>query len=102
MPAEFEKAVQDPASVFAQPEDVLRDASLTREQKIEILRRWEYNASEEAVALEEGMPGDENGILRRVLIALGAVAGPINLDLTAPIKQHGLSRKAVGLADNKK
>lgn len=101
MPAEFDRAVQDPASVFAQPEDVLQDEALTREQKVEILRRWEYNASEEAVALEEGMPGDETGLLRRILIALGAVAGPIDLDLTAPIKQHGLSRRSVGLPNGK-
>lgn len=26
--------------------------------------------------LEEGMPGDETGILKRILIALGEVAGP--------------------------
>ncbi len=76
MSVEFEKAVQDPASVFDKPEDVLRDVSLTREQKIEILSRCEYNASQEAVPLEEGMPGDETGILKRILIALGEVAGP--------------------------
>jgi len=102
MSVNFEKAAQDPASAFSTPEDVLREASLTREQKIEILRRWEYNASEEAVALEEGMPGDETGILRRILIALGEVAGPIDVDLTAPSKQHGLSRSAVGLPNSKK
>lgn len=44
MAAGFENALQDPASVFAQPEDVLRDVSFTREQKMEILRRGEYNA----------------------------------------------------------
>lgn len=99
MSVDFEKSIQDPASAFEGPEDVLREASLTREQKIEILRRWEYNAAEEAVALEEGMPGDETGILRRILVALGEVAGPINVELTAPVKQHGLSRRAVGLPD---
>ncbi|MCY1226373.1 hypothetical protein D9M68_428990 [compost metagenome] len=41
MSVEFEKAVQDPASVFDKPEDVLQDVSLTREQKIEILSRCE-------------------------------------------------------------
>ncbi len=102
MSVEFEKAIDDPASAFEKPEDVLEETSLTREQKIEVLRRWEYNASEEAVALEEGMPGDESGILRRILIALGAAAGPINLELTAPMKQHGISRRAVGLPNNRK
>ncbi|GEO87495.1 hypothetical protein GCM10007920_38540 [Ciceribacter naphthalenivorans] len=101
MPVEFDKTIQGPASVFTQPEDVLRDESLSREQKVEILRRWEYNVSEEAVALEEGMPGDETDLLRRILIALGAVAGSIDMDLTAPIKQHGLSRRSVGLQNEK-
>lgn len=101
MPVDFDMAVQDPASAFTQPEDVLQDEALTREQKVEILRRWEYNVCEEAVALEEGMPGDETDLLRRILIALGAVAGPIDMDLTAPIKQHGLSRRSVGLQNGK-
>ncbi len=97
MPVEFDSAVLNPSAVFAAPEDVLAEKSLTREQKIEILRRWEYDASGEAVALEEGMPGDEDGLLRRILVALGSVSGPIDVALTPPSKQHGLSRKAVGL-----
>lgn len=102
MPVDFDKAVADPESVFGEPERVLREPSLTRDQKIEILRRWEYNVSEEAVALEEGMPGEENGRLRRILLALGELAGPIDVDRTGPSKQHGLSRKAVGLPNGRK
>jgi hypothetical protein len=98
-PEELEKALLDPASAFEKPEDVLENVLLSREQKAEILRRWEYNASEEAVALEEGMPGEENGILRDILIALGKIVGPIDVEHTAPTKQHGLSRKAVGMPD---
>lgn len=97
MPADFAKILLDPGSAYEGPEDVLRDGSITREQKTEILRRWQYNAAEEAVALEEGMPGEESDLLRRILIALGEVAGPLNVELSGPSKQHGLSRKAVGL-----
>ena len=85
----------DPAGVFGLPENVLHEASLTKEQKIEILRRWEYNAAEEAVALEEGMPGEESDLLRRILVALGEIAGPLDLEHTGPTKQHGLSRDAI-------
>lgn len=94
-PETLKQALADPASVFASPEEVAASAELTAEQKIEILRRWEYNASEEAVALEEGMPGEESELLTRILEALGEVAGPLDLERTGPTKQHGLPRSAV-------
>ncbi|SON56340.1 hypothetical protein HDIA_2799 [Hartmannibacter diazotrophicus] len=87
---EFEQALLNPASVFKSPEAVLEESSLTKRQKTEILLQWEYNAAEEAVALEEGMPGEETNMLHRVLTALGQVAGPIDVEHTGPSKQHGL------------
>lgn len=45
------------ASPNPDPRTVLRDASLTRTQKIEKLRRWSYDARELEVANEEGMGG---------------------------------------------
>ena len=94
-PDQIEQAMLDPAAVFDAPEAVLGDESLSKDQKIEILRRWEYNAAEEAVALEEGMPGEEGGLLRRILVALGELTGPLDLERTSPTKQHGLSRDAI-------
>ncbi len=94
-PDQLAKALLDPQTVFGMPENVLTSAGLTKEEKLEILRRWEYNASEESVALEEGMPGEESGMLRRVLQAIGEIAGPIDVEHTGPTKQHGLSREAV-------
>jgi hypothetical protein len=49
---EMGRAMVAPASVFASPEQVLEDPELSNEQKIEVLLRWEYDAAEEAVALE--------------------------------------------------
>ncbi len=43
---DLDKALLDPASVFKTPEGVLNSHELSREQKIEILRRWEYDARE--------------------------------------------------------
>ena len=94
-PEQFERALLDPQAIFDMPERVLTEPSLTKEQKIEILRRWEYNAAEEAVALEEGMPGEESDILQLVLIALGELTGPLDLEHTSPSKQHGVPRAAV-------
>lgn len=95
-PGDLKKALRDPQSVFRSAEDLLSAQGLTKEQRIEILRRWEYNAADEAVALEEGMPGEESDLLRRILLALGEIAGPIDVERTEPTKQHGLSREAVG------
>jgi hypothetical protein len=94
-PLDIERAMVEPASVFATPEEVLAHEELTREQKIEILWRWEYDAAELAVAVEEGMPGEENGLLRRVMLALGTLTGPIDMEHTGPTKHHGLARPAV-------
>ncbi len=95
MNALFNRAMMAPDTVFKTPEAVISSTALTVDQKIEVLRRWEYNASEEAVALEEGMPGEETGLLRDILIALGELTGPLDLDHTGPSKQHGLPREAI-------
>lgn len=56
---DIEKAKLDPSGVFASPKDVLAENDLTRDQKIDILRRWGYDAKELAVAEEENMPASE-------------------------------------------
>jgi hypothetical protein len=53
---DVEKAKLDPTSVFAHPKDVLT-AQLSREQKIDILRRWAYDAREIEIADQENMGG---------------------------------------------
>lgn len=95
MANEFQKALLDPASVYAEPEALLSDERLSADEKLELLRRWEYNASEEAVALEEGMPGEDSDLLSRILVAIGKLAGPLDLEHTPPTKQHGLPRGAI-------
>lgn len=92
---QVELALEAPASVFAEPGDVLLHDELTREQKIEILRRWQYDAVEIDVAVEEGMPGEDDAFLRRIMVALGTLTGPIDLEHTGPSKQHGLPQSAV-------
>jgi hypothetical protein len=91
-PSDVERAMEAPASVFASPEDVLEHPELTDAQKIEILRRWQYDAVELDVAVEEGMPGDDDPLLRRIMLALGQLTGPIDLEHLGPNKQHGLPR----------
>ena len=92
-PSDIERAFAAPASVFATPEEVLAHAELTDAQKIEILRRWQYDAVEVDVAVEEGMPGEDDPLLRRIMLALGTIAGPLDLEHLGPNKQHGLPRE---------
>jgi hypothetical protein len=87
---DYQKALLDPASSFANPEELEGRADLTKEQKIELLRRWEYDASEVAVAEEEGMVGGQPLMLRRVLLALERLTGYIDVEHTPPTKQDGV------------
>ena len=71
---DFSKALLDPTSVYGHPLEVVADNTLTNEQKIQILRQWEYDAHELQTAEEENMPelGEEErgSMLSRVLDAL--------------------------------
>lgn len=87
---DFTKALGDPESYFVSPGEVLRHEALTREQKIEILRRWEYDASEVEVAVEEGMRDDTPSKLRDILLALGELTGGTDVSHTPPTKQGGV------------
>lgn len=69
-PIPYEEALRDPAAVFAAPDDVLAASDLSTEQKVAILRQWEYDESEIAVAQEEGMPGGDTKRLQAIAAAL--------------------------------
>ena len=70
----IETAKLDPTKVFKRPVEVLKDKSLSREEKIDILRRWAYDEREMAVAEEENMrpnaDTEQNNILQEILICL--------------------------------
>jgi hypothetical protein len=86
---DLDKMMLDPESVFATPEEVRDHPALTKEQKIEILRRWAYEASELAVAEEEGMAKDEAIGLARILGVLNELTGGFDVEHTPPTKQDG-------------
>lgn len=86
---DIEQALQNPCSAFARPEDVLRDSSLNREQKILILRRWEYDARELDVAEEENMGGGPPSMLGEVLTALHRLDSDRTGEPSPPTKHGG-------------
>lgn len=88
--ATLAQSLLDPARWFATPEDVLTRGDLTREQKVEILKRWEYDAAEADVATEEGMPGEDGGALQLILMALSRLEEGSGPSRTGPSKQHAL------------
>ena len=90
MEKDYDKALLDPGSVFSTPEEVLEDTTLTREQKIELLRRWEYDASEVGVAEEEGMQNGEPSLVHRIMLALDKLTGGVDVSHTPPTKQGGV------------
>jgi hypothetical protein len=92
---DLERALLDPPSVFVTPESLADHPALATAEKIEILQRWAYDAADISVAVEEGMPGAEEPLLRRITLALQRLAGPLDLDQAGPSKQHGLAQGAV-------
>ena len=86
---DLRKALLNPALVFLGPEDVLKRDELTREQKIEVLRRWKFDALQLQVADEENMRSEQSSdILDRVLQALHALNANPNLE-DSPSTKHG-------------
>lgn len=86
---DIEKVKFGPGSVFATPDDIFEDSSLTRDQKIKILRRWEYDARELAVAEEENMAGGPPNMLSEIINTLHRLDADMDEDGSAPSKQGG-------------
>lgn len=86
---DLDRFLLNPGSSFRRPEDVVGDPRLRRQQKIEILCRWAYDAVELAVAEEEGMSGGEASNLHGVVNALVSITGGFDAGHTGPTKHAG-------------
>jgi len=81
------KAMLDPTMVFEDPKEVVANDELTRDQKIEVLRRWEYDARQLEVAEEEaGMAVRRPDMFDRVVQALHALDVKRDAEHTPPTK----------------
>ncbi len=84
---DIKKAMRDPAKVFTDPSEVVADFELTRDQKIEILRRWEFDAHELEVAEEEaGMTVLHPEMFDRIVQALHTLGAERDTEHTPPTK----------------
>jgi hypothetical protein len=86
----LKQALLDPTSVFDSPESVVHSDALSTAEKIEVLRRWAYDAREIAVAEEEGMTDGRGSLLHRVFQALSELGVDPDLEHSAPTKQSGV------------
>jgi hypothetical protein len=85
----YEKALLNPAAAFTTPEQVVTSAELSREQKIEILHRWEYDTRQLEVAEEENMlsNSDQSDIRDEILRCLFDLGAGLDAARSAPTKQ---------------
>ena len=67
---DYLKAMADPVKVFTLPNEDVKCKDLSLQQKIDILKQWEYDAREMEVAEEENMGCDTPDLLYDVLMAL--------------------------------
>ena len=72
---DLERALNDPAGLFENPDAVVHHPALTREQKIQILNNWQLDASRLEGSEGEGMLGEGAPMLHRVGVALAALTG---------------------------
>lgn len=97
----FESKKLNPAGAYGHPTDVLNDVTLTRDQKIEVLREWHYDAMRLQDSAAENMTGGEPDRLQSVsnaLLKLG-VSPTTEADPNAP-KQESALRRGVASVGN--
>ncbi|MBA2652361.1 MAG: hypothetical protein H0U73_08865 [Tatlockia sp.] len=93
-PSWLDKALLDPGSIFSNPTQVADNPDLTLDDKLRILRSWEYDATEIAVSLEEGMPGAEEEFLQCIVQTILRIDPDHFINTTSPTKHHALLSKA--------
>lgn len=85
---DIKQAINNPKTFFGTPQNVLDDPRLDRESKIAILKSWERDARELAVAEEEGMTGGEESMLQRVMRAIDKISSNTEKE-AGPVTKHG-------------
>lgn len=92
----FKKALADPTSFYKEPKDVLADEGLTKEEKLQVLKQWEYDARELMVAEEENMRSSETSssfMLNRVLTAIHELDPSYDATKSSGTKHGGYSNE---------
>jgi hypothetical protein len=67
---DYDQALLTPESIFDDPMDIVETDSMTPEQKMTVLKRWEANARDLEVASSESMSGGARSKLDEVGAAI--------------------------------
>ena len=75
-----QNAREQPASVFADPWQLVAEIAMTRGEKLAALRRWEQSVIDEMTAANEGMPpaeadGEQAALLTEIGKAILSLEG---------------------------
>ncbi len=83
---DFDQALLTPESIFDDPMDVVETDSLTPEQKMTVLKRWEANAKDLEVASSESMSGGARSKLDEVGAAIAELMKVEPIDENAMVQ----------------
>lgn len=91
--ARFERMRSDPSSVYTSPLELALDETLPVEDRLDMLRRWAFDARKQLVASSEGMAGGKPGTDLREIAKVMETLTP-RVSPTAPVAaatpaQHG-------------
>src|SRR3954466_9578897 len=89
----FQEALGDVSKLFDKPTALLADREFSADQKLKLLKQWEYDLRELQVAADENMTGpkmDQNAeLLREVRACLGKLGDDHAPEHSASHKQGG-------------
>jgi hypothetical protein len=92
---DYDQALLTPESVFTDPTDVVETNSLTPEQKMTVLKRWEANAKDLEVASSESMTGVAPSRLADIGSAIVALMDAEAVDENALVQVQSSSAPAL-------
>lgn len=83
-PIDLQRALRDPAAIFAEPEEILRRPEMSRDVKIAVLQKWEKLVRAQAVLEGVQVVDGEPPLLGRIIRALNALLHDQTLDAEGP------------------
>ena len=82
----LKQALVNPAAVFAEPKEVVVNPTFSRQQKIDVLRRWEHNTRLFQASAKERLTDASEDLLGEILESLH------DLDYWPDLEYPGSSR----------
>jgi hypothetical protein len=91
---QFDESLTDVSKSFAHPKEIVGAENLSQQQKVKLLRQWEFDLRENLVASEENMTaatpeGHSAELLRHVRSALIGLGADHADESSAPTKTGG-------------